>query len=294
MAQDGKGPENERMCRRFTNRLTWREIVALYRLTVPASPERNLPARYNICPTHPERLRAEVAQFINQATPPVTNAPKALVAPHAGYLYSGGVTAAAFATLRDAAQAIEHVVVVERSHHVPVRGIAIPTTDTFETPLGPVPVHREALVRRPGRESLPCAKDRNVRSYVQDLFEPSDRNHLGPGLLHKVPRDIYLGWVRNSPAKRAEYVMEWLPIVTAEGDGKLTWHPDLVAYVEEFGNQPGVLSVLARRMHPKSVWGSVVPNLEPFLPLLESWVKSHKKTEVRKIPAPNAKYQEIC
>ena len=39
------------MCGRFTNRLTWREIVALYRLSVPAEPERNLPARYNICPT---------------------------------------------------------------------------------------------------------------------------------------------------------------------------------------------------------------------------------------------------
>ena len=35
------------MCGRFTNRLTWREIVALYRLSVPATPERNLPARYN-------------------------------------------------------------------------------------------------------------------------------------------------------------------------------------------------------------------------------------------------------
>ena len=39
------------MCGRFTNRLTWREIVALYRLAVPIEPERNLPARYNICPT---------------------------------------------------------------------------------------------------------------------------------------------------------------------------------------------------------------------------------------------------
>jgi len=39
------------MCGRFTNRLTWREIIALYRLHVSATPERNLPARYNICPT---------------------------------------------------------------------------------------------------------------------------------------------------------------------------------------------------------------------------------------------------
>src|ERR1035437_5418289 len=37
------------MCGRFTYRLTWREIVALCRLTAPASPERNLQARYNIC-----------------------------------------------------------------------------------------------------------------------------------------------------------------------------------------------------------------------------------------------------
>ena len=39
------------MCGRFTNRLTWREIVALYLSAVPMEPERNLPARYNICPT---------------------------------------------------------------------------------------------------------------------------------------------------------------------------------------------------------------------------------------------------
>src|SRR5262249_50292100 len=43
------------MCGRFTNRLTWREIVALYRLSVPAMPDLNLPARYNICP-HPTQF----------------------------------------------------------------------------------------------------------------------------------------------------------------------------------------------------------------------------------------------
>jgi SOS response associated peptidase (SRAP) len=40
------------MCGRFTNRLTWDEIVRLYRLTMKASPH-NLPPRYNICPTDP-------------------------------------------------------------------------------------------------------------------------------------------------------------------------------------------------------------------------------------------------
>jgi putative SOS response-associated peptidase YedK len=39
------------MCGRFTYKLTWREIHALYSLTAPASPARNIQARYNICPT---------------------------------------------------------------------------------------------------------------------------------------------------------------------------------------------------------------------------------------------------
>jgi hypothetical protein len=48
---DGAVTDCLRMCGRFTNRLTWREIVALYRLAVPVESERNLPAHYNICPT---------------------------------------------------------------------------------------------------------------------------------------------------------------------------------------------------------------------------------------------------
>ena len=40
------------MCGRFTNRLTWDEIVRLYRLTIKVPPH-NLPPRYNICPTDP-------------------------------------------------------------------------------------------------------------------------------------------------------------------------------------------------------------------------------------------------
>jgi hypothetical protein len=71
--------------------------------------------------------------------------PKALIAPHAGYAYSGQVAAAAFATLRDSAQTITRVVLIGPAHYVHVRGIAVPTVDAFETPLGRVPVDVKAL-----------------------------------------------------------------------------------------------------------------------------------------------------
>ena len=72
--------------------------------------------------------------------------PKALIAPHAGYAYSGRVAAAAFATLRDSAQTITRVVLIGPAHYLHVRGIAAPTVDAFETPLGRVPIDVEALV----------------------------------------------------------------------------------------------------------------------------------------------------
>ncbi|MGA8158991.1 MAG: AmmeMemoRadiSam system protein B [Rhodoplanes sp.] len=76
-------------------------------------------------------------------TPRLT--PKALVAPHAGYIYSGGVAPAAFATLRGSAETIKRVVLIGPAHYVHVPGIASPTVDAFETPLGHVPVDLAAL-----------------------------------------------------------------------------------------------------------------------------------------------------
>jgi MEMO1 family protein len=93
---------------------------------------------------HPQRLRATVADLLTAAPASAGASPKALIAPHAGYIYSGGVAAAAFATLRGSA-AITRVVLIGPAHYVAVRGIAVPTADAFETPLGRVPVDRDAL-----------------------------------------------------------------------------------------------------------------------------------------------------
>jgi AmmeMemoRadiSam system protein B len=69
--------------------------------------------------------------------------PKALIAPHAGYVYSGRVAGAAFAQLRTNPHAIARVVSIGPAHYVHVHGIAAPTVDAFETPLGRVLVDTE-------------------------------------------------------------------------------------------------------------------------------------------------------
>jgi len=70
--------------------------------------------------------------------------PKALIAPHAGYVYSGPTAAAAFRLLKATASQIRRVVLIGPSHRVPFRGLAVPSVDAFETPLGRIPIDSAA------------------------------------------------------------------------------------------------------------------------------------------------------
>jgi hypothetical protein len=77
----------------------------------------------------------------------------ALIAPHAGYDYSGPSAGTAFATLLARRAAFERVVLVGPAHWVGFHGIAVSTAAAFETPLGSVPVAVEVverLLRLPG------------------------------------------------------------------------------------------------------------------------------------------------
>jgi len=65
----------------------------------------------------------------------------AVIAPHAGYVYSGGVAGAAYAQLGE--QSFDTVVVVAPSHRVPFRGSSVYGGSAYETPLGTVPVDEE-------------------------------------------------------------------------------------------------------------------------------------------------------
>ena len=70
--------------------------------------------------------------------------PKALVVPHAGYIYSGPVAANAYALLKPARGIVKRVVLLGPCHRVAVRGLALPGVDAFDTPLGRVPIDAEA------------------------------------------------------------------------------------------------------------------------------------------------------
>ncbi len=93
----------------------------------------------------PGRLQTQVLDLLADAAAAPNVRPKALIAPHAGYAYSGRVAAAAFAMLRHSTQTITRVVLIGPAHYVHVRGIAAPTVDAFETPLGRVAVDLETL-----------------------------------------------------------------------------------------------------------------------------------------------------
>jgi MEMO1 family protein len=87
-------------------------------------------------------LREDVQRLFESVhvQPVSTERPKALIAPHAGYIYSGGVAAAAYDQISPACDLIRRVVLVGPSHRVYFQGVAISTARAFATPLGEVEI----------------------------------------------------------------------------------------------------------------------------------------------------------
>lgn len=71
--------------------------------------------------------------------------PKALIVPHAGYIYSGATAAQAYARLSSVRSVIRRVVLLGPVHRVPIRGLALPDVDFFATPLGQVEIDQSAI-----------------------------------------------------------------------------------------------------------------------------------------------------
>ncbi|MGN6304194.1 MAG: hypothetical protein ACTHNH_05220 [Mesorhizobium sp.] len=123
------------------------------------------------------------------------------------------------------------------------------------------------------------AEDGNRRR-LDRLLDHDRDDWLGPGLFYELPADMYLKWIQADPEQRASKAISWLPIAEKQHDGTLQWHPALVQFIADFGDQPNVLRGLTRRLHPSSWSGSLASYLEPVVPMAASWQR-HQNPNVR-------------
>jgi hypothetical protein len=99
-------------------------------------------------PEDPQELRKTVeAQLAQAPAQGGVGCLKAVIVPHAGYVYSGAVAAVAYAQLASLRDVVRRVVLVGPSHRVAFDGLAVSAVDAFETPLGLVEVDRPAVER---------------------------------------------------------------------------------------------------------------------------------------------------
>jgi MEMO1 family protein len=96
-------------------------------------------------PGDPASLRRMVDGFLAEATTNDTSQPKAIIAPHAGYIYSGSVAASAYARLHALRHKINRVVLLGPSHRVAFAGLAASSATRFRTPLGDIPLDTAAI-----------------------------------------------------------------------------------------------------------------------------------------------------
>ena len=92
----------------------------------------------------PAQLAHDIHQLLSGVHPCSELIPKALIVPHAGYVYSGAIAATAYATLFAIAARISRVVLLGPTHRVAVRGLALPGVDAFDTPLGRIKIDKVA------------------------------------------------------------------------------------------------------------------------------------------------------
>lgn len=97
-------------------------------------------------PAAPIQLKQMLEQYLNDA-PIGMKVPKAIIAPHAGYIYSGSIAASVYARLQSAKELINRVVLIGPSHRIGFQGLAVSTAKQFATPLGTIEVDIDSIAK---------------------------------------------------------------------------------------------------------------------------------------------------
>ncbi|MFA6409474.1 MAG: AmmeMemoRadiSam system protein B [Gammaproteobacteria bacterium] len=98
-------------------------------------------------PGDPKELRAMLERFFSAAKGKDLPIPRAIITPHAGYIYSGPIAASAYACLFQKKTKIKRVIILAPAHRYSLTGIATSSADAFLTPLGEIPIDKAALAK---------------------------------------------------------------------------------------------------------------------------------------------------
>jgi MEMO1 family protein len=123
-------------------------------------------------------LSAEIAAYLRDAGRPGA-IPKAIIAPHAGYIYSGPIAATAYAALAPLRGRIERVVLAGPAHRVYVRGAAVPSATRFGSPLGHIDVDRAAIARLAALPGVQVSDAAHAREHSLEVHLPFLQTVLG-------------------------------------------------------------------------------------------------------------------
>jgi MEMO1 family protein len=134
-------------------------------------------------PGDPDALAALVDALLADVPPPRRRVrPVAIVAPHAGFRFSGPVAAAAYAGLSSWRGDVCRVVVLGPAHFTPLHGMALPSVEAFATPLGPVPVDADARTVAAGLSAVVVDDEPHASEHAIETQLPFLIRTLGPGV----------------------------------------------------------------------------------------------------------------
>src|SRR5580765_1216329 len=145
-------------------------------------------------PANPAELAVGVDASLAKAAPPPLN-PKAVIAPHAGHIYSGDIAGAAYSLLAKRKGEIKRVVLLGPNHRMPVDGVALSPADAWHTPFGPLAVDkaaRDALGKRPEVHVTPApfVDEHSLEVHLPFIHRAMGNVEILPIMVGQAPRDL--------------------------------------------------------------------------------------------------------
>jgi AmmeMemoRadiSam system protein B len=130
-------------------------------------------------PGETSALAAEVAGYLADAAAASSPPPKAIIAPHAGYMYSGPIAGSIYARLAARADRVGRVVLAGPAHRVYVAGVAVPSVEAFASPLGEVALDVAAIAKLRELPFVEVSDAAHAREHSLEVHLPFLQSVLG-------------------------------------------------------------------------------------------------------------------